>query len=142
MKIIVTGGAGFIGSAVIRQAIADGHNVVNIDCLTYAANLNSLASVADNPNYVFEKLDINDGPAMMALFERHEPDAIMHLAAESHVDRSIDNPGTFIQTNVIGTFNLFTCRSVLLEWIIWRKKGQFPLPSYFDRRGLWRFGTG
>ena len=74
--------------------------------MTYAANLNSLASVADNPNYVFEKLDINDGPAMMALFERHEPDAIMHLAAESHVDRSIDNPGTFIQTNVIGTFNL------------------------------------
>ena len=106
MKIIVTGGAGFIGSAVIRQAIADGHNVVNIDCLTYAANLNSLASVADNPNYVFEKLDINDGPAMMALFEHHEPDAIMHLAAESHVDRSIDGPGAFIQTNVIGTFNL------------------------------------
>ena len=125
MKIIVTGGAGFIGSAVIRQAIADGHNVVNIDCLTYAANLNSLASVADNPNYVFEKLDINDGPAMMALFERHEPDAIMHLAAESHVDRSIDNPGTFIQTNVIGTFNLLHAARSYWNGLSGAKKDNF-----------------
>ena len=106
MKIIITGGAGFIGSAVIRQAVREGHSVVNVDCLTYAANLESLKSVSDSPNYVFEKLDINDGPAMVELFERHQPDAIMHLAAESHVDRSIDSPGAFIQTNVIGTFNL------------------------------------
>ncbi len=125
MKIIVTGGAGFIGSAVIRQAISDGHNVINIDCLTYAANLNSLASVADNPNYVFEKLDINDGAAMMTLFERHAPDAIMHLAAESHVDRSIDNPGTFIQTNVIGTFNLLHAARTYWDGLTGETKDNF-----------------
>ncbi len=125
MKIIVTGGAGFIGSAVIRQAIKDGHSVINVDCLTYAANLESLKSVSDSPNYAFEKLDINDGPAMMSLFDRHQPDAIMHLAAESHVDRSIDSPGEFIQTNVIGTFNLLHGARVYWDSLTGEKKENF-----------------
>lgn len=106
MKIMVTGGAGFIGSAVIRQAIALGHDVINIDSLTYAANLASLVSASDSEHYSFENIDICDASAVKKLFKRYNPDAVMHLAAESHVDRSIDGPGAFIQTNVIGTFNL------------------------------------
>ena len=106
MKILVTGGAGFIGSAVVRQAIADGHHVVNVDALTYAACLDNVASVAGNPAYAFEHADICDAGAMRAIFARHRPDAVMHLAAESHVDRSIDGPGAFIETNVTGTFRL------------------------------------
>ncbi len=106
MKIIVTGGAGFIGSAVIRQAISDGHSVVNLDKLTYAACLENLDSVCDSPNYVFEKIDICDGAALAACFEKHQPDAIMHLAAESHVDRSIDGPSAFMHTNIIGTYEM------------------------------------
>ncbi|MFQ6777321.1 dTDP-glucose 4,6-dehydratase [Cereibacter sphaeroides] len=106
MKLIVTGGAGFIGSAVVRKAVADGHHVVNLDCLTYAACLDNLASVAGAPNYVFEKADIRDADAMARVFATHRPDAVMHLAAESHVDRSIDGPGAFIDTNVRGTYVL------------------------------------
>ncbi len=106
MKILVTGGAGFIGSAVIRRALADGHSIVNLDCLTYAANLANIASAKGHPNYAFEKIDICDIEALRACFETHNPDTVMHLAAESHVDRSIDGPGAFIQTNVIGTFNM------------------------------------
>ncbi|MGC9449089.1 dTDP-glucose 4,6-dehydratase [Cereibacter johrii] len=106
MKLIVTGGAGFIGSAVVRKAVADGHHVVNLDCLTYAACLDNLASVAGAPNYVFEKADIRDAEAMARVFAIHRPDAVMHLAAESHVDRSIDGPGAFIDTNVRGTYVL------------------------------------
>lgn len=106
MKLIVTGGAGFIGSAVVRKAVADGHHVVNLDCLTYAACLDNLASVAGAPNYVFEKADIRDAEAMARIFATHRPDAVMHLAAESHVDRSIDGPGAFIDTNVRGTYVL------------------------------------
>ncbi|MEP3656139.1 MAG: dTDP-glucose 4,6-dehydratase [Litorimonas sp.] len=106
MKLIVTGGAGFIGSAVIRQAVREGIEVVNVDCLTYAANLENVASVQDSPNYSFENIDICDADAVKTLINKHAPDAIMHLAAESHVDRSIDGPGAFIQTNVVGTFNL------------------------------------
>lgn len=106
MKILITGGAGFIGSAVIRQAIKAGHSVVNVDCLTYAANLANLAAVANSSEYTFEKVDICDQEALQHVFDTHQPDAVMHLAAESHVDRSIDGPGAFIQTNVIGTFNL------------------------------------
>ena len=106
MKILITGGAGFIGSAVVRQAIAQGHTVVNVDILTYAANLENVASVTQNPNYAFEQIDICNIDALRAIFKKHSPDAVMHLAAESHVDRSIDGPGAFIQTNVIGTFNL------------------------------------
>lgn len=106
MKILVTGGAGFIGSAVVRRAILDGHEVVNLDALTYAACLENLASVAGSPSYCFEQADIRDRAALDRVFAEHRPDAVMHLAAESHVDRSIDGPGTFIDTNVMGTFHL------------------------------------
>ncbi|WP_299628661.1 dTDP-glucose 4,6-dehydratase [uncultured Tateyamaria sp.] len=106
MKILVTGGAGFIGSAVVRLAIGRGHEVVNLDALTYAACLDNVASVADNPNYAFVQADIRDRAAMDAALATHTPDAIMHLAAESHVDRSIDGPGAFIDTNVMGTYTL------------------------------------
>ena len=106
MKILVTGGAGFIGSAVVRQAVAAGHGVVNLDALTYAANLENVASVAESPVYSFEHADIRDRAALDRVFATHRPDAVMHLAAESHVDRSIDGPGAFIETNVTGTYNL------------------------------------
>lgn len=106
MKILVTGGAGFIGSAVVRLAVARGHEVVNLDALTYAANPENVASVSDSPLYRFEQADIRDRAALDRVLEAHKPDAIMHLAAESHVDRSIDGPGAFIETNVTGTYNL------------------------------------
>lgn len=106
MKLLVTGGAGFIGSAVVRLAISRGHAVVNLDALTYAACLDNLASVSESPHYAFEHADIRDRQALERIFGRHRPDAVMHLAAESHVDRSIDGPGDFIETNIIGTFNL------------------------------------
>ena len=106
MKLLVTGGAGFIGSAVVRQAVAAGHEVVNLDALTYAACLENVASVADAPGYVFVQGDIRDTALLETVFAEHQPDAVMHLAAESHVDRSIDGPGAFIETNVIGTYTL------------------------------------
>lgn len=106
MKILVTGGAGFIGSAVVRHAVRAGHSVVNLDALTYAANLANVAPVANSPLYVFEHADIRDRAAVDHILASHEPDAIMHLAAESHVDRSIDGPADFIETNITGTFNL------------------------------------
>ncbi|MDP3859982.1 MAG: dTDP-glucose 4,6-dehydratase [Phaeovulum sp.] len=106
MKILVTGGAGFIGSAVVRLAVARGHAVVNLDALTYAGCLANVASVAASPLYAFEQADIRDRAAIDAVLARHSPDAIMHLAAESHVDRSIDGPGAFIETNVTGSYNL------------------------------------
>jgi len=106
MKLLVTGGAGFIGSAVVRQAAAAGHGVVNVDCLTYAACLENVASVAASPLYAFEQVDIRDADALARVFSQHRPDAVMHLAAESHVDRSIDGPGAFIDTNVRGTYVL------------------------------------
>ena len=106
MKLLVTGGAGFIGSAVVRQAVRAGHEAINVDALTYAACLDNLAPVAESPLYSFTQADIRDRDAVDALFATHEPDAVMHLAAESHVDRSIDGPGTFVETNVTGTYNL------------------------------------
>ena len=106
MKILVTGGAGFIGSAVIRLAIAQGYQVINVDSLTYAACLDNVASVADHPNYAFEKADIRNRSRLDDIFSKHSPDAVMHLAAESHVDRSIDGPADFIETNINGTFNM------------------------------------
>jgi len=106
MKILVTGGAGFIGSAVVRLAVSRGHEVVNLDALTYAANLENVADVAESPLYAFEQADIRDRAALDRILARHRPDAVMHLAAESHVDRSIDGPGAFIETNVTGTYNL------------------------------------
>ena len=106
MKLLVTGGAGFIGSAVVRLAVARGHHVVNLDALTYAACLANVASVSASPLYAFEHADIRDRAALDAVLARHQPDAVMHLAAETHVDRSIDGPGAFIETNVTGTYNL------------------------------------
>ena len=105
MKILVTGGAGFIGSAVVRLAIARGHSIINVDALTYAACLENVASVSKSSKYFFEHADIRDRNRLDTIFEKHRPDAVMHLAAESHVDRSIDGPAEFIETNVKGTFN-------------------------------------
>ncbi|EFE23677.1 dTDP-glucose 4,6-dehydratase [Edwardsiella tarda ATCC 23685] len=112
MKILVTGGAGFIGSAVIRHIIKQTDDeVVNVDKLTYAGNLESLAEVAENSRYCFEHADICDKAAMVRIFSEHQPDAIMHLAAESHVDRSISGPAAFIETNIVGTYVLLeACR--------------------------------
>jgi len=106
MKILITGGAGFIGSALVAAAIDAGHSVVNLDALTYAASPASLAKFADHPAYAFVHGDIRDRAALDATFTTHRPDAVLHLAAESHVDRSIDGPGAFIATNVTGTFHL------------------------------------
>ncbi|WP_163575903.1 dTDP-glucose 4,6-dehydratase [Halomonas faecis] len=107
MKLLITGGAGFIGSAVIRHLIAntDDH-VVNVDKLTYAGNLESLTEVSDSPRYAFERVDISVHDELERVFHQHQPDAVMHLAAESHVDRSIDGPSAFIQTNIVGTYTL------------------------------------
>ena len=107
MKILVTGGAGFIGSAVIRYLLSHTpHRVVNVDKLTYAGNLTSLADVEQHPHYAFEHVDIADHVALTRVFSLHQPDAVMHLAAESHVDRSIDGPEAFIETNIVGTYTL------------------------------------
>lgn len=106
MKIIVTGGAGFIGSAVVRRAVALGHDIVNVDALTYAACPQNVGAAAESPRYILERLDIRDATGVQRAFERHRPDAVMHLAAESHVDRSIDGPRDFIETNILGTYNL------------------------------------
>ena len=105
--ILVTGGAGFIGSAVVRHIIESTQDrVINVDKLTYAGNLESLESVENNPRYAFEQVDICDAKALAHVFEYHQPDAVMHLAAESHVDRSIDGPAAFIETNIVGTYTL------------------------------------
>ena len=106
MKLLVTGGAGFIGSAVVRLAVSRGHEVVNLDAMTYAANAANVAPVAGSNLYSFEHADIRDRAALDRIFATHRPDAVMHLAAESHVDRSIDGPTDFIQTNITGTFNM------------------------------------
>ena len=106
-RFLVTGGAGFIGSAVVRKLIGEtGHEVCVVDKLTYAGNLASLDPVAGSNRYRFEQADIGDGERMKAIFADFSPDVVMHLAAESHVDRSIDGPAAFIETNIVGTFTL------------------------------------
>ncbi|MDA1214739.1 MAG: dTDP-glucose 4,6-dehydratase, partial [Planctomycetota bacterium] len=106
-RILVTGGAGFIGSNLVHYLLAETpHFIINLDKLTYAGNLESLADIAENDRYVHEQVDLCDYQAVESVFARHKPDAVMHLAAESHVDRSIDSPGQFIQTNIVGTYNL------------------------------------
>jgi dTDP-glucose 4,6-dehydratase len=125
--ILVTGGAGFIGSALIRRLVKAGESVVNVDALTYAGNLDSLKSVSSSPLYVFEHHDISDAHALQAVFARHEPRAVIHLAAESHVDRSIDAPDAFIQTNVVGTMRLLQAA----------RRHYLALPS--DQKARFRF---
>lgn len=119
MKILVTGGAGFIGSSVVRLAVARGHHVVNLDALTYAACLANVASVAEAPGYAFEQADIRDRANLDRIFATHDPDAVMHLAAESHVDRSIDGPGDFVETNITGTYNMLEAARAH-----WTRKGR------------------
>jgi dTDP-glucose 4,6-dehydratase len=119
MKLLITGGAGFIGSAAVRLAIARGHFVVNLDALTYAACLENVASVAGSPLYAFEHADIRDRSALDRILAAHAPDAVLHLAAESHVDRSIDAPADFVETNITGTFNLLEAARAY-----WTRKGK------------------
>ena len=123
---LITGGAGFIGSAVVRHLINDTeHKVVNVDKLTYAGNLHSLKSVAGSTRYQFEQADICDAPAMAALFAKYQPDVVMHLAAESHVDRSINGPGDFIQTNIVGTYTLLEAARAYWAGLDGDKKAAF-----------------
>jgi dTDP-glucose 4,6-dehydratase len=114
MKVLVTGGCGFIGSAVVRLAVQRGLRVINLDALTYAADPRNVAPVADSPLYAFEQADIRDRAALDRILATHRPDAILHLAAESHVDRSIDGPAAFIDTNIGGTFTLL--EAALAYW--------------------------
>ena len=125
-KILVTGGAGFIGSAVVRHLINNLNcSVINVDKLTYAGNLSSLSSVDQNPLYSFEYADINDRSVITVILDQHQPDAIMHLAAESHVDRSIDGPSDFIQTNIVGTYSLLECARAYWRQLSSSKQGDF-----------------
>ena len=136
-RFLITGGAGFIGSAVVRHLIREtDHRVCVVDKLTYAGNLASLAPVANNPRYAFVRADIADAGKMKDIFASYRPDVVMHLAAESHVDRSIDGPAAFMQTNIIGTYMLL--EAALAHWRALPNSAQqrFSLPSYFDRRGL------
>ena len=123
MKLLVTGGAGFIGSAVVRQAVRDGLSVVNLDKLTYAGSLTNVAEVAQSPLYAFEQADICDRTRVDAILAKHQPDAIMHLAAESHVDRSIDGPAAFIETNITGTYTML--EAARAWWTAQRKPAAF-----------------
>jgi dTDP-glucose 4,6-dehydratase len=126
MRILVTGGAGFIGSAVIRYVIeCTREQVLNLDNLTYAGNLENLASVCDSPRYSFEQVDICNRQELERVFTSYQPDAVMHLAAESHVDRSIEGPANFIETNIVGTFNLLEVARNYWQTLDARRKGSF-----------------
>lgn len=126
MKFLVTGGAGFIGSAVCRMLVEEmGHGVVNLDCLTYAANLRSLDPIAGNPRYAFRKIDIVDRPAVAEVLAAEQPDAILHLAAESHVDRSITGPAAFIQTNIVGSYQMLEAARAYYETLAGARRERF-----------------
>ncbi len=126
MKILITGGAGFIGSAVVRHIINNtSDSVVNVDKLTYAGNLESLISVEKSERYAFEQVDICDRNALDIIFEKHQPDAVMHLAAESHVDRSIDGPAAFIETNIVGTYTLLESARAYWNKLDANRKSEF-----------------
>lgn len=126
MKLLVTGGAGFIGSAVIRHVIVNtSDSVVNVDKLTYAGNLESLAEVSGSDRYAFEQVDICDRAAVERVFREHQPDAVMHLAAESHVDRSIDGPAAFVETNIVGTYTLLEVARQYWSGLDSERKGSF-----------------
>ena len=150
-NILVTGGAGFIGSAVIRHLINDTHHtVINVDKLTYAGNLESLISISDNSRYYFEQVDICDTNEIGRVFYQHQPDIVMHLAAESHVDRSIEGPDEFIQTNIMGTYNLLEQARIYWTQLKTEKKvafrfhhistdevyGDLPHPDEYKTGGL------
>ena len=126
MNILVTGGAGFIGSAIVRYIIKNTSNVIiNLDKLSYAGNLQSCAMVSDSPRYTFEQVDICDAAELARIFSDHQPDIVMHLAAESHVDRSIDGPGEFIQTNIVGTYTLLEAARVYWNKLTEERKQTF-----------------
>jgi dTDP-glucose 4,6-dehydratase len=126
MKILITGGAGFIGSAVVRHIISHtGDSVVNVDKLTYAGNLESPATVSTDDRYKFEHLDICDRASLERVFSEHKPDVVMHLAAESHVDRSIDGPADFIETNIVGTYTLLEATRQYWQALGGDKKANF-----------------
>jgi len=126
MKILLTGGAGFIGSSVIRNALyTKDIEIINVDILTYAGNLDSLAPIKASTNYTFEHVNICDAPAIAEVFAKHQPTAVMHLAAESHVDRSIDRPSDFIQTNIIGTYTLLEESRIYWQSLTQKQQGAF-----------------